>query len=191
MNLFSFLLIGALTFGICFLVDKGYTRLFRNKQQHRSGLSVRVSKRYASFGLILCILGILAVFTGLSSGTALLIGGVLVFLIGCGLIGYYLSFGIFYDEDTFILTTFGKKSATYQFRDIRHQQLYQIQGGNMLVELHLESGSSVSVHSGMEGAYPFLDHAFSAWCRQTGRNPGECSFHDPASHLWFPMEEDA
>lgn len=189
MNMFSFLLIAGLTFGICFLVDKGYTRLFRNKQQYHSGLAVRVSKRYASFGLILCILGILAVFTGFTSGKTLLIGGILVLLIGICLIGYYMSFGIFYDADTFILTTFGKKSTAYRFGDIQHQQLYQIQGGNMLVELHLQDGNSISIHSGMEGAYPFLDHAFAAWCRQTGRHPEECSFHDPANHLWFPMED--
>ena len=191
MNMFSFLLVAAATFGICFLVDKGYARLFRSKAQHRSGLAVRVSKRYASFGLILCILGVLAVFTGFTAGKTLLIGGVLVLLIGIGLIGYYMSFGIFYDDDTFIFSTFGKKNTLYRFGDIRHQLLYTIQGGSSLIELHMADGTAVSVHSGMEGAYPFLDHAFAAWCRQTGRDPEACTFHDPASHLWFPMEVDA
>lgn len=190
MNMFSFLLVAAATFGICFLVDKGYTRLFRNKQQHRSGLAVRASKRYGSFGLIICVLGIVAILTGMTTGGVLLIGGIAVLLIGICLIGYYMSFGIFYDADSFIFTTVGKKSATYSFGDIKHQKLYQIQGGNMLVELYLQDGNSVSVHSGMEGAYPFLDHAFAAWCRQTGRKPETCTFHDPGSHLWFPMEED-
>ena len=56
MNIAAYLVIGALTFGVCYLLDRGYTRLFRSKQQHRTGLSVRVSKRYASFGIILGIL---------------------------------------------------------------------------------------------------------------------------------------
>lgn len=191
MNLFSIVLVAALTFGVCFLLDRGYTGIFRNKAQHRSGLAVRVSRRYASFGLILCVLGIVAFFTGLTSGKTLLWGGVLVLLIGIGLTVYYMSFGIFYDADSFILTTFGRKSRTYQFRDIKSQQLYLIQGGSIVIELHMTDGGAVSVQSPMEGAYPFLDHAFAAWCRQTGRDPESCTFHDPANHLWFPSEEDA
>ena len=191
MNPITTIIAVALTFGICFLVDKGYTKLFRSKQQHKSGLQVRVSKRYASIGLVLCILGLLAVFTGLGGETVLLIGGGIVIFIGCGLIGHYLSFGIFYDADTFIVTAFGKKNPVYRFRDIRHQKLYLIQGGSIVVELHMADGSAVSVHTAMEGAYPFLDHAFNAWCRQTGQDPDACAFHDPQNHLWFPSEEDA
>lgn len=191
MNIISILIVAALTFGVCFLFDKGYTKLFRSKAQHRSGLAVRVSRRYASFGTILAVLGIAAIFTGLSSNAALLWGGVIVLLIGIGLAVYYMTYGIFYDDDGLILTTFGKKSRAYQFRDIRSQQLYLIQGGSIVVELHMTDGSSVSVHSAMEGAYPFLDHAFAAWCRQTGTDPENCTFHDPGDHLWFPSEEDA
>jgi len=165
MNLFSIVIVGALTFGLCFLIDRGYTRIFRSKEQHRTGLAVRVSKRYGSFGLILGVLGITALFSGLSGNTFLLIGGILMLLMAAGLITYYMTFGIYYDEDTFILTTFGKKSQTYRFRDIRGQQLYLIQGGSTVVELHLTDGNAVSIQSGMEGAYPFLDHAFASWCR--------------------------
>ena len=190
MSMFTMLLVGALTFGLCYLLDKGYTRVFRNRAQHRSGLAVRLSKRYASFGLILCVLGIAGIFAGLSGNTVLLVGGIIVLLMGAGLITYYMTFGIFYDEDSFILTTFGKKSITYRFRDIRGQQLYVIQGGSTLVEVHLSDGNALSIHTRMEGAYPFLDHAFAAWCRQTGRHPGASSFHDPANHLWFPPMEE-
>ena len=180
-----------LTFGICFLVDKGYTRLFRSKQQHKTGLQVRVSKRYASIGLVLCILGILAVFTGVGGETVLLIGGGIVIFIGCALIGHYMSFGVYYDADSFIVTAFGKKNPVYRFRDIRHQKLYMIQGGSIVVELHMADGSAVSIHTSMEGAYPFLDHAFNAWCRQTDQDPEDCTFHDPGNHLWFPNEEES
>ena len=156
---------------------------------HQLNVQVRVSKRYASIGLVLCILGILAVFTGIGGETVLLIGGGIVLCIGCALIGHYMGFGIYYDADSFLVTAFGKKDATYRFGDIRHQKLYLIQGGSIVVELHMNDGSAVSVHSAMEGAYPFLDHAFNAWCRHTGRNPDTCTFHDPRNHLWFPSEE--
>ena len=119
----------------------------------------------------------------------LLVGGIAVLLIGLGLITYYLTFGIFYDADTFLYTSFGKKSVEYRFGDILSQQLYVVQGGGIIIELHLKDGKAVSLQSAMEGTYPFLDHAFAAWCRQTGRDPESCDFHDPSQSLWFPAEE--
>ena len=189
MEIAGVLLIAALTFGVCFVFDKGYVAMFRNKIQHHSGLAVRINKRYAVFGLILTLVGILAIVTGITDGPVLLWGGVIVLLMGVGLLGYYMTFGVFYDDETFLLTTFGKKSQVYYFSDIVHQQLYLIQGGGVVIELHLKDKRAVSLQSGMEGTYPFLDHAFFAWCRQTGRNPEECDFHDPSQSLWFPMEE--
>ena len=189
MGIIIVLVIAALTFGICYLFDKGYTNTFRNKIQHHSGLAVRLNKRYAIFGLILTVLGILAVCSGIGGDTVLLVGGIAVLLIGLGLITYYLTFGIFYDADTFLYTSFGKKSVEYRFGDILTQQLYVVQGGGIIIELHLKDGKSVSLQSAMEGTYPFLDHAFAAWCRQTGRDPESCDFHDPSQSLWFPAEE--
>ena len=189
MGIVIVLVIAALTFGICYLFDKGYTNTFRNKIQHHSGLAVRLNKRYAIFGLILTVLGILAVCSGIGGDTVLLVGGIAVLLIGLGLITYYLTFGIFYDADTFLYTSFGKKSVEYRFGDILTQQLYVVQGGGIIIELHLKDGKAVSLQSAMEGTYPFLDHAFSAWCRQTGRDPESCDFHDPSQSLWFPAEE--
>ena len=189
MGIIIVLVIAALTFGICYLFDKGYTNTFRNKIQHHSGLAVRLNKRYAIFGLILTVLGILAVCSGIGGDTVLLVGGIAVLLIGLGLITYYLTFGIFYDADTFLYTSFGKKSVEYRFGDILTQQLYVVQGGGIIIELHLKDGKAVSLQSAMEGTYPFLDHAFAAWCRQTGRDPESCDFHDPSQSLWFPAEE--
>ena len=82
MNMITILLVAAATFGVCWLFDKGYTNTFRNKIQHRTGLAVRLSKRYAVFGLLLTVLGIAAIFTGLGSGKALLYGGIFVLLWG-------------------------------------------------------------------------------------------------------------
>ena len=185
------LLIAAATFGICYLFDKGYTNIFRNKIQHHSGLAVRINKQYAVFGLILTLLGILAIVMGITDGAVLLGGGVIVLLMGLALITYYLTFGVFYDEDTFLVTNFGKRSVVYHYSDIVHQKLYVVQGGNVVIELHLKDKNAVSIQSGMEGTYPFLDHAFYAWCRQTGRDPENCDFYDPSNSLWFPSEEEA
>ena len=184
------LLIAAAIFGLCYLVDKAFTRAFRSKAQHRSGLAVRANKRYGIFGVILSVLGILAVCVGITDGAVLMIGGAIVLLMGICLAVYYLSFGIFYDGESFLYSRFGKAGTTYRYADILGQKLYLVQGGNIIIELHMRDGSVVSLQSSMDGVYPFLDTAFAAWCMQTGRDPLTCDFHDPRQSLWFPTVED-
>lgn len=190
MELIGILLVAAVVLGLCYLIDKAFTKTFRSKAQHRSGLAVRANKRYGIFGVILSVLGILGFFTGLTDGPVLLVGGIVVLLMGLGLAVHYLSFGIFYDGESFLLSRFGKKDREYRYQDIQGQRLYVIQGGTILVELYMTDGSTVSVQSSMDGAYSFLDAAFAAWCRQTGRDPENCEFHDPSQSLWFPTMED-
>jgi len=190
MQYLAVLIVAALVFGVCYLFDKGFDKAFRNKAQHKSGLAVRLNKRYAAFGAVLIALGMASVFAGLGGTVVLTVGGAVVLVMGISLVVYYATFGIFYDADSFILTTFGKKSVTYHFRDIQNQQLYIIQGGSVVVELHMKDGRTVSLQSTMIGTYPFLDVAFAGWCRQTGRRAEDCSFYDPAQHCWFPPVEE-
>lgn len=186
MQIISTLVIVAAVFGLCFLVDKLFTKLFRGKSQHTTGLSVRLSKKYGSIGLILVALGAAAIFAGMNNGILILsIGGGVVTLLGVGLVVYYMTFGVFYDEDSFVLTTFGKKSDTYRYEQIQGQLLYNAYG-NILIELHMDDGRTVGLQAGMVGVYPFLDKAFYAWCRQKGIAPESCEFHDPDNSLWFP-----
>ncbi len=190
MEFIAIILVAAAVFGICYLVDKGFARAFRSKAQHRSGLAVRANKRYGIFGVILTALGVMALCAGITDGAVLLVGGLIVLLMGLCLAAYYLSFGIFYDGESFLQSRFGKKDVTYYYRDIRGQKLYLIQGGNIVVELHMADGNVVSLQSAMDGVYPFLDTAFAGWCLQTGRDPQSCDFHDPSQSLWFPTVED-
>ena len=108
-------------------------------------------------------------------------------LIGLGLVTHYLTFGIFYDEESFLVSKFGRKSVAYRYDQIKGQMLY-ISGSSVLIELHMTDGKAVLLQSGMEGVYPFLDKAFDSWCRQKGIDPESCEFHDPANSLWFPQE---
>ena len=181
------ILVAALVFGLCYLVDKAFTRVFRSKAQHMSGLAVRVSKRYGSFGVIFVALGVAAVFAGAGEGWVLLTGGILVALMGVSFAVHYLTFGIFYDEESFLLSKFGRKSISYRYNQIKGQQLY-VSGNTLLIELHMTDGKVVTLQSGMDGVYPFLDKAFEGWCRQKGIDPESCEFHDPANSLWFPQE---
>ena len=55
-EILAVLVLAALVFGGCFLVDKGFTRLFRNQSQHRSGTAVRSNKRYGAIGILVGVL---------------------------------------------------------------------------------------------------------------------------------------
>ncbi len=191
MEFLLILLIAAAIFGICHLVDKSFTKAFRSKAQHRSGLAVRANKRYGIFGVCLSVLGILGICVGITDGKVMLFAGIAVLLMGVGLAIHYLSFGIFYDGETFLVSSFGKKSVAHSYKEIKEQKLYILQGGSVLVELYLEDGTSVPLQSTLDGVYPFLDTAFAGWCLQTGRDPQSCDFHDPSKHWWFPHEEEA
>ena len=190
MQLVLILLIAAVIFGVCYLVDKAFTKAFRSKAQHRSGLAVRANKRYGIFGVILTVLGTMALCVGITDGAVLMAGGAVVLIMGVCLAVYYLSFGIFYDGESFLYCRFGKPDAAYLYKEILGQKLYLVQGGNVIIELHMANGTAVSLQSAMDGIYPFLDTAFAAWCLQTSRDPQSCDFHDPSQSLWFPTVED-
>ena len=186
-----YLLVIAATFGCMYLLDKGLTKLFRSRAQHHTGTAVRLKKHYGLLSLALMALGLLAIVTWFTDRTlALLVGGVLI-LPGGALLGiYYLTHGIFYDDDSFLYVSFGNKGREYRYGDIQGQKLYEIQGGNLLVELHMTDGSTVSVQGNMEGAPSFLDKAAHARMRQLGLNSHECAWFDETQGRWFPPVEE-
>ena len=189
----AMLLVAAVVFGLCFLVDKLFTKIFRSKPQHQSGKAVKAGKGYGVFGIVFTFVGIASIVSGsrTDSGDKLLFwGGILVLLLGIGLSLHYLSFGIYYDDDSFLVCKFAKKSRAYAFQDIQRQQLFLFSGGSVVVELALADGSTVSIQSTMDGAYAFLDAAFAGWCRQKEIDPAACTFHDPSKSLWFPHDEE-
>lgn len=188
MGLLVLILVVCGTFAVCFLADKGFARLFRSKPQHASGRSVRLSKRYPAFGAVLVALGAACLLTGVFNSWLLAVCGVIMIALGIAMAVYYMTFGVFYDEDGFLLTTFGHKSTVYRYSDIEAQRLYNAYG-SVLIELYLTGGRSVQLQGGMEGVYPFLDHAFSRWLCQTGRQEADCPFYDPANSCWFPPVE--
>ena len=185
----AMILVIAVVFLLCYLADKVFTKLFRGKVQHKSGKAVRLSKRYGSIGAIMFAVGVAAVFMGINNAEwALMGGGCILVLGGIALAVAYLSFGIYYDEDSFILSKFGKPSVTYYFKDIRSQQLY-LASGNIVVELHMADGTYFQVHTGMTDIYPFMDHAFEAWLAENGRTREECTWYDVDNSCWFPPYE--
>ncbi len=184
------LIVALLSFAVCFAADKGFQKLFRGKVQHRSGLSVRASKYFAVAGIVIVVLAAVGLLTGISEKEWLLAAGSgLLLAVGIALNVYYLSFGLFYDEDSFVYSAFGRRSVTYHYRDIVGQQLYR-SGAVVIIELHLSDGNTVDLQSGMSGVYEFLDKAFALWCLQKQMDPAGCPFHDPANSCWFPPVQE-
>ena len=54
----AYLIVAALAFAVCYGLDKGFTRLFRNKKEHRSGRAVKHHKRLVTIGLLLTLVGL-------------------------------------------------------------------------------------------------------------------------------------
>ena len=183
----GYLLVIAATFGVMFALDKGLTKLFRSRDQHRSGTAVRLKKHYGILSLALMALGLLGIVTYFTDKSlTLLLGGVLI-LPGGALLGlYYLTHGIFYDDESFLYVSFGNNAREYRYADIVGQKLYEIQGGSLLVELYMTDGKTVSVQGTMEGAPSFLDKAAHARMRQLGLNSHECEWFDESQGRWFP-----
>ncbi len=178
-------IIAILVFGVCFCFDKLFQKLFRSQTQHHSGTAVRLNKRYATAGILLAILGLIAIF---AEGIVLAVGGSVLLVTGICLIVYYLSFGIYYDGRGFLYSRFGRRSVSYPYRDIKAQLLYN-NAGNILIELHMQDGKTVALPSSMVGVYDFMDTAFAGWLHQTGRKPEYCPFYDPDNSCWFPSAE--
>ena len=187
MEYIAVILLAAASFGMFWLIDKGFAKVFRNQAQHRSGLAIRQNKRYGTFGLILSVLGIASMLAA-AEGWIMLAAGGIILVVGVGLIVYYLTFGVFYDEDGFVYTTFGKKSVTYAYKDIKAQSLYT-SAANVIIELHMADGATVHISANLQHAYDFMDKAFAAWLVQTGRKQEDCPFYDPDNSCWFPPME--
>lgn len=185
------ILTAGVVIGLCFLVDFLFKKLFRSQAQHMSGLAVRLHKRYGTFGLLMVVLGAAAIIAGVNGQMAkwiFLAGGILIVLVGLFLVIYYLSTGIFYDDDGFIYTSLTKKKKVYAYRDIVSQQQYN-NGGQLLIELHMADGAAVQIQFTMTGAMDFMDHAFAAWLRQTGKEEEDCEYYDRSNCVWFPPVE--
>lgn len=186
--LFSILFIG-LIFGICFLVDKLFARCFRSRPQHVSGKSVRLNKRYFTFGILAFFFGAVLIVQGSREGPdwMVIVIGILAALLGLVLTLSYTFFGVFYDQDSFILSRLGRKSVSYRFSQIASQQLLESRAG-LSVELFLQDGREISLQANMQGVYPFLDCAAAAWQKARGYSQPPAWF-DPDNSCWFPPHD--
>ena len=187
----GYLIVAAATFGVMYGLDQLFTKLFRNQAQHHSGTAVRLKKGYGIAAILLGLLAVFCLIQFLLNGEKLMLFCFVVLTVmGAWLGAYYLTHGIFYDDERFLFTTLGKKGVTYRYGDITGQKLYALQGGSYLVELYMADKTTVTVQTSMPGAYDFLDKACHARFRQLGVNSYECGWFDEGNSCWFPPVED-
>ena len=187
----EFFLLAALAgcvFGVCFLADLLFRKLFRSGSQYRTGKSVRMNRHVGGAGVALLAFGLVAMVFGIGEGWFVIAAGAILVLTGLGLTVYYMSFGVYYGEDDFLLCTFGKRKKVYRYEQIKAQQLY-ISSGGVIIELFMDDGRSVQLQPGMSGVETFMDAAFLAWLRQRGMEVEACGFYDPENNCWFPPVE--
>ena len=87
MDFVAVIIVVAVVFGLCFAVDKIFGKIFRGKEQHKSGKSVRLSKRYGSIGVLLFALGVAGCFSGFGIYLCVCIypGWIYVGIAACGI----------------------------------------------------------------------------------------------------------
>ena len=134
-------------------------------------------------GILIVILAIIGLLFYTEADLFLRIGMVVAMAIGMYMTVNYIAFGIFYDDDGFTYRTLTKKVVSYRYSDITGQRSFLARSG--LNTSLLLGEDEIPLNGSMKGLADFMNHAFFAWCRQTGRNPDQQEY-DPSTLRYFP-----
>lgn len=179
------ILIGAATFGLCFVIDRLIQRLRRRRTGGAVPRIVRQPKRAAGIGIVLSVAG-LALMLFLRSPLGLW-GGLVIALMGAVLLGSYFLLFIEYDDEGFTYRTLKGKSR-FLYNQIRGEQAIATRSGiNAILYV---GNTTVEVSEAMDGVREFLQHAYYARCRQLHIEPESCPPPAPRELLWFPAPEE-
>ncbi len=173
-----FALVGAATFGLCFLIDRLVRRFSHGGVAPQT---VRQPTRSAGIGIVLLVAGVaLLLFLPGSLG---IVGGIVLCFMGSVLAASYFFFSIHYDDEGFTCHGF-KGSVYYRYNQIRGEQALATRSG-IAVMLYV-GDTTVELSEAMKGVRSFLSHAYYARCRQLGLDPAACPPPEPGSLVWFP-----
>ena len=181
------LIVAAVVFGLCFLLDRLFQKLFPKSDLQKSKKTVRMPRRCVVFGILLLTVSF-AVLLFFGSDTLLLIGSIVGMLLGALLLGYYFSFSICYNDEAFLYRDLRHRKTQYTYAQILGQRSLMTRSG-INVTL-LVADDSVMLTSAMEGASAFLQHAFFRWCGEKGIDPDSVE-NNPRMLTFFPDPDDA
>ena len=188
MNYVLYILLIAVIFGLIALLDFLFQKLFPKSKAEKSGQTVRLPRYSSILGLIMALVGIIALlFFPMKSQRFLQFGCVVVLVMGLFLLVNYFRFGIFYDETGFIYRTLTKKAKSYRYKDITGQRSFLARSG-LNTSIYVD-GDEIQLYSAMQGLDSFLNKAFYGWCRANHIDPDTVE-NNPRMLTYFPEPED-
>ena len=179
------LLIGAVVFLCCFLVDKLLGKLFPKSALEKSKNVVRPPRKSAIFGTLMVFFPIVALLFWMPEGgdTLLLIGCIGAIAMGIFLLITYFSVSIYYGDETFLYKTLRGGKKEYHYSQIKGQRSLMTRGG--INTILFVGDDEINLYSAMQNLNAFLNKAFFAWCRVKGIDPDTVE-NNPRMFTWFP-----
>lgn len=184
MKYILYLLLIAVIFGLVALVDFLLGKFFPKSELQKKGKAVRLPRYSFILGLLLFLIGLIAVlFLSLKTHLALWLGCLVIFAVGAFLLLNFARFAIFYDEKGFTYRTLVKKEKYYRYKDITGQRSFVARSGvNVLLYC---AGDEIALYTAMQGLKPFLETAFQTWARENHVDPKTIE-QNPDYFSFFP-----
>ena len=186
MKYILYLLLIAAIFGLIALIDFLGKKLFPALRNTHNGPMVRMPRYSFILGLLLALVGVIAVLYMPTEEWLLYAGCWLVLVIGVYLLINFFWTGIFYDDEGFTYRPFPRKARYFRYEEITAQQSFIAKSG-WNTALYAK-GQEIQLYAAMQGVEEFLLTAFYGWCRQKGLDPEEVE-HDSTTLTYFPAPE--
>lgn len=182
------LIICAVVFLVCFLIDLLLKAIFPKSRLEKSKQVVRPPRRSVVFGIILTFLGAAVLIRKLpeADDVLLLIGAGVAMIFGVILLCTYFSFSIFYDEEGFLYRAWGKGKKEFRYSQIRGQRSLMTRGG--INTILFVGDEEINLYSAMQNLNAFLNKAFFKWCAAKGIDPDSIE-NNPRMVTYFPDPE--
>ena len=191
MNKYVFVLIVcAVVFLVCFLIDSLLKLLFPKSRLEKSKQVVRPPRRSAVIGVILTFAGAAMLVKLLPEKGDLLfiLGSIVAVIFGVILLCTYFSFVIYYDDEGFLYKAWGHGKQEFRYSQIRGQRSLLTRGGvNTILFVGEEE---INLYSAMQNLNAFLSKAFFKWCAAKGIDPDSVE-NNPRMATYFPDPDPA
>lgn len=184
------LIVCALVFLVCFLIDTLLKVIFPKSKLEKSRQAVRPPRRSAVIGVILAFLGLAVVvrIAPQEHDTLLLIGAIGAMVIGAVLLCTYFSVVIYYDDEGFLYKAWGHGKQEFRYSQIKGQRSLLTRGG--VNTILFVGDAEINLYGAMQNLNAFLSKAFFKWCEVKGIDPDSIE-NNPRMATYFPDPDDA
>ena len=172
MNKYIFVLIVcAVVFLICFLIDTLFKVIFPKSKLEKSKQVVRPPRKSAVAGVILTFAGVAVLIKNLAGtpDTLFLIGSIVAIIFGVILLCTYFSVVIYFDDEGFLYKAWGHGKKEFRYSQIRGQRSLLTRGG--VNTILFVGDEEINLYSAMQNLNAFLSKAFFKWCAVKGIDP--------------------